>query len=168
MYAEILAAIDARAATDPVFADDVVERRDWKIAAALSEDRIKPREYLITIRGLRTVLGKHEGRIFVQALREAAALTDALPEAHPAYDDLWWLRELLPALSANGGAGIDIGSEETRQALTGLVALGNALGLQSRVTEEHVAALVAASSEGDPIDVAAVSASLNQRAKENA
>lgn len=167
-HEQLLALIDERAAADPVFADDVVERRDAKVAAALSVGRVRPREYLITIRGLRTVLGKVEGRIFVEALREAAALGKTLPTAHPAYDDLWWLNELLPALNADGGAGIDIGSTETRAALDGLVILGELLGLQHRVTTAHVAALVAASSEGDPIDVAAVSASLNQRAKENA
>lgn len=167
-HEQLLALIDEKAAADPAVADDVVERRDAKVAAALSVGRVRPREYLITIRGLRTVLGKVEGRVFVEALREAAALVETLPTAHPAYDDLWWLRELLPALNADGGAGIDIGSTETRTALEGLVILGVLLGLQHRVTAAHVAALVAASSEGDPIDVASVSAALNQRAKENA
>lgn len=167
-HEQLLAMIDERVAADPVFAADVAERRDALVAAALSVGRVRPREYLITIRGLRTVLGKVEGRVFVEALREAAALVETLPTAHPAYDDLWWLRELLPALDANGGAGIDIGSAETRTALEGLVILGELLGLQHRVTTAHVAALVAASSDSDPIDVAAVSASLNQRAKENA
>lgn len=165
-HAEILALIDARAATDAEFAADVAERRDAPIAAALSVGRVRPREYLITIRGLRTVLGRADGRVFVEALREAAALVETLPTAHPAYDDLWWLRELLPALNADGGAGIDIGSAETRTALEGLVILGELLGLQHRVTTAHVAALVAASSEDDPIDVSSVSAALNRRAKE--
>lgn len=162
-HEQLLALIDERAAADPVFADHVTWRRDAQIAAALSKDRKRPREYLITIRGLRTVLGKVEGRVFVQALREAAALVETLPTAHPAYDDLWWLRELLPALNADGGAGIDIGSTETRTALEGLVILGELLGLQHRVTAAHVAALVAASSEPDPIDVGAVSVALNGR-----
>ncbi len=159
--AEILAAIDARAAIDPQFAEHVSARRDAQIAAALSETRTRPREYLISIRGIRTVLGKREGRVFVQALREAAALAETLPEAHPAYDDLWWLGELLPALDARGGAGIDIGSPETRGALQGLVMLGQVLSMTRRVTDAHVAALVAASSEPDPIDVGAVSVALN-------
>lgn len=162
-HADLLALIDARAASNAEFAALVAARNDAGIAAALSVGRVRPREYLITIRGLRTVLGKVEGRIFVEALREAAALVETLPTAHPAYDDLWWLRELLPALNADGGAGIDIGSTETRTALEGIVILGELLGLQHRVTAAHVAALVAASSEPDPIDVGAVSVALNGR-----
>lgn len=164
-HAEILALIDARAASNAEFAALVAARNDAGIAAALSETRTRPREYLISIRGIRTVLGKREGRVFVQALREAAALAETLPEAHPAYDDIWWLGELLPALDARGGAGIDIGSPETRAALQGLVVLGEVLSMTRRVTDAHVAALVAASSEPDPIDVGAVSAALNARAK---
>lgn len=163
--AEILALIDARAAADATFAGLVAERRagnvlrDLEIAAALSAGRVRPVPYLITTRGIRRVLGGHEGRLFVQALRAAAAAVQAVPDNHVAYDDLWWLAELLPD-TAPGGAGVDIGAAETRVALRGLAALGPALGLTPVVTEAHCAALEAASSEPDPITPGDVSLAL--------
>lgn len=160
---ELLALIDARVATDPAFAALVAERQnDGAVAGALSVGRVKPRSYLITRRGVRRVLGARQGRLFVQALRAAAAAVGAVPQEHPAYDDLWWLGELLPDLD---GAGIDIGDAETRTALRGLAALGPALGLSPAVTSAHCDALDAASSDPDPIAASLVSDALNARAR---
>lgn len=159
-HAELLALIDAHAAEDAEFATLVAARNDAAVAAALSVGRVRARPYLITRRGIRRVLGAHEGRLFVQALRAAVAAGQALPEAHPAYDDLWWLGELLPDLDATG---IDIGDATTRSALRGLVLLGVALSLSPAVTTEHCDALDAASSEPDPISASEVSDALNAR-----
>lgn len=162
--ADLLSAIDALAASDPAFAALVAARAsDTAIAAAL-EATLPPVAvpYLITLRGIRRVLGAHEGRVFVSALREAAAVGAGLPEAHPAYDALWWPGELLPNLEA-GGQGIDIGDAETRAALRGLAALGPALGTPHVVTTAHCDALDAASSAPATVSVEMVSDALNSR-----
>lgn len=165
---ELRAAIDALAAVDETVARAVESRRagdvsqDRVIAAALAPAK-RPRSYLITMRGLRRVLGARGGRVFVQALREAAALSSTLPEAHPAYDALWWLAELLPDLKA-GGDGVDIGDAETRAALRDLAVLGPALGTPHVVTAAHCDALDAASTDLVPITPGEVSTALSEGA----
>lgn len=158
--AELRALIDDRAKADPEFAALVTARADRLIADALP-DVVTPRPYLITMRGLRRVLGQHEGRIFVQSLRAFAAMPAAMPEEHPAYDALWWLAELLPDLDT-GGDGIDVGDAETRAALRGLAAISPALMPDGpQVTLAHCEALEAASSTVSPISVDDVSRALN-------
>lgn len=125
-----------------------------EIAPVISAGRVKPRQYLITRRGLRRVLGAHEGRIFVQALRDVAAMAASMPENHPAYDAVWWLAELLP--DVGGGEGIDIGDPETRVGMRGLVTLCAALDTAHKVTDAHCDALEAASNEPDPVSPDAV------------
>lgn len=150
--AELLALIAARSAADPAIAA-LVAARTYDAAGSLLvflEPHLpaRPKTYLITLRGLRRVLGAREGRVFVQALREAAAAGAALPEAHPAHDDLWWLGELLPDLESGGG-GIDVGDSATRAALRTLAAIGPSLGTPHQVAAAHCDALDAASSELD-------------------
>jgi len=160
--AELLALIDERAASDAPFAEMVAARADRLIAEALPPV-VTPKPYLITMRGLRRVLGQHEGRIFVESLRAFAAMPAAMPEAHPAYDALWWLAELLPDLDT-GGDGIDVGDAETRAALRGLAAISPVLLPDGpQVTLAHCEALEAASSVVVPISVDAVSTALNSR-----
>lgn len=154
---EILDLINARAAGDTAFATLVGRRTagdvsvDPEIADLISAGRTKPRSYLITTRGLRKAMGKKEGRVFLQSLRAFAAAP--LPSDHPAYDDQFWLKELLPFLTSEG---LDIGDPETRSALTLLAGAG--IG----VTQGHIDSLVAASSQPDPITAAQVSQALSE------
>ncbi len=158
--AELRALIDERAAADQEFARLVAERADRLIADALPPV-VTPKPYLITMRGLRRVLGQREGRIFVESLRAFAAMLATMPEAHPAYDALWWLAELLPDLDT-GGDGIDVGDAETRAALRGLAAISPVLLPDGpQVTIAHCEALEAASSVVVPVSVDAVSTALN-------
>lgn len=148
--AELLALIDERAASDAPFAE-MVRRGDTDAMALALPAVVTPRPYLITMRGIRRVLGQHEGRIFVEALRAFAAMPATMPEAHPAYDALWWLAELLPDLDT-GGDGIDVGDAETRAALRGLAAISPALLPDGpQVTLAHCEALEAASSVSEPV-----------------
>ena len=159
---ELVELIAERAAADPEFAEWVERRADRLIAEALPPV-VTPKPYLITMRGLRRVLGQHEGRIFVESLRAFAAMPAAMPEAHQAYDALWWLAELLPDLDT-GGDGIDVGDAETRAALRGLAAIAPVLLPDGpQVTLAHCEALEAASSVVVPISVDAVSTALNSR-----
>lgn len=157
---KLLALIDERVAKDAAFAKMVSDRDDAGVAAALSEGRVRARQYLITRRGLRRVLGAHEGRVFVQALREVAALAQSLPEAHPVFDDVWWLAEILPDI---GGDGIDIGDYETRAGMRGLVTLCALLDTPHKVTTGHCDTLEAASNEPDPISWVQVAEALGSR-----
>jgi hypothetical protein len=162
--AELRALIDERAAGDQEFARLVADRADRLIADALPTE-VTPKPYLITMRGLRRVLGQHEGRIFVESLRAFAAMPATMPEAHPAYDALWWLAELLPDLDT-GGDGIDVGDAETRAALRALAAISPVLlSGGPQVTLAHCEALEAASSIYTPVGVDAVSSALNSRGK---
>lgn len=154
--AELRTLIDDRAKADPEFANLVERRRagdvtvDRAIQAALPPTAV-PRQYLVTYRGIRRVLGAHDGRIFVQSLRAFAGLVAVLPEAHPAYDELWWLAELLPDLDT-GGDGIDIGDPETRGALRALAGPMAALLPEGpSITPAHCDALDAASSTMAPV-----------------
>ena len=157
---ELRALIDERAAGDKEFARLVADRADRLIAAALPPE-VTPKPYLITMRGIRRVLGQHEGRIFVESLRAFAAMPAAMPEAHSAYDAMWWLAELLPDLDT-GGDGIDVGDAETRAALRGLAAISPVLLPDGpQVTLAHCEALEAASSVSEPVSVDAVSTALN-------
>jgi hypothetical protein len=157
---ELRALIDERAAKDGDFAAMVDARLDRLIADALPPEVI-PNSYLITMRGIRRVLGPHEGRVFVEALRAFAAMPATMPEAHSAYDALWWLAELLPDLDT-GGDGIDVGDAETRAALRGLAAISPVLLPDGpQVTIAHCEALEAASSVVVPVSVDAVSTALN-------
>ena len=154
--AALVKLIAERAAADPEFAR-LIERRqagdvsvDREIQAALPATAV-PRQYLVTYRGIRRVLGAHEGRIFVQSLREFAGLLHTLNEAHPAYDELWWLAELLPDLDT-GGDGIDIGDPATRGALRALAGPMAALLPEGpNITAAHCDALDAASSTMAPV-----------------
>lgn len=154
--AELRALIDDRAKDDPELAALVERRRagdvsvDREIQAALPATAV-PRQYLVTYRGIRRVLGAHEGRIFVQSLRAFAGLVSVLPEAHPAYDELWWLAELLPDLDT-GGDGIDIGDPATRGALRALAGpMAGLLPEGPSITAAHCDALDAASSTISPV-----------------
>lgn len=158
--AALVELIAERAASDAEFAT-LVERRSDRLIAEALPPVVTPKPYLITMRGIRRVLGQHEGRIFVQSLREFAGLLHTLNEAHPAYDALWWLAELLPDLDT-GGDGIDVGDAETRAALRGLAAIAPVLLPDGpQVTLAHCEALEAASSVVVPISVDAVSRALN-------
>lgn len=160
--AELLALIDERAANDAPFAEMVAARADRLIADALPPV-VTPKPYLITMRGIRRVLGQHDGRLFVESLRAFAAMPATMPEAHPAYDALWWLVELLPDLENDG---IDVGDAETRAALRGLAAISPVLLPDGpQVTIAHCEALEAASSIYTPVGVDAVSSALNSRGK---
>jgi hypothetical protein len=153
---ELVELIAERAASDPEFAG-LIERRhagdvsvDRAIQAALPATAV-PRQYLVTYRGIRRVLGAHEGRIFVQSLRAFAGMVSVLPETHPAYDELWWLAELLPDLDT-GGDGIDIGDPATRGALRALAGPMAALLPEGpSITAAHCDALDAASSTKAPV-----------------
>lgn len=153
---ELVELIAERAAADPEFAR-LIERRqagdvsvDREIQAALPSTAV-PRQYLVTYRGIRRVLGAHEGRIFVQSLRAFAGMVSVLPEAHPAYDELWWLAELLPDLDT-GGDGIDIGDPATRGALRALAGpMAGLLPEGPNITSAHCDALDAASSTMAPV-----------------
>lgn len=160
---ELREIIARRAESDPEFALAVANRADTAIAKALSVGRVAPLQYLITARGIRRVLGAREGRIFIQSLRAFAILAATTPAGHPAYDDLWWLNELLPDLGA-GGAGIDIGDQSTRRALRALAgAVAGMLPTDApKITSAHCDALEAASSRPDPITYADVGAALSE------
>lgn len=154
--AELRTLIDDRAKDDPELAALVERRRagdvsvDRAIQSALPSTAV-PRQYLVTYRGIRRVLGAHEGRIFVQSLRAFAGLLHTLNEAHPAYDELWWLAELLPDLDT-GGDGIDIGDPATRGALRALAGpMAGLLPEGPSITAAHCDALDAASSSSVPI-----------------
>lgn len=126
----------------------------------------RPRQYLITKRGILKALGAHEGRVFIQTLRAVSALLPGLTTAHPAYDDVWWLSELLGDLEPGGG-GIDVGDAETRAALRALAgplgaALSDLLAAGLGVTTGHCDALDAASSDDDTVSDAQVSQVLNE------
>lgn len=164
------AVIDERVAADPAFATLVERRRagdvsvDREIQAALPPTAI-PRPYLITMRGIRRVLGAHEGRIFAQSLVAFANLvrTQQLPEAHSAYDELWWLAELLPDLDT-GGEGIDIGDPATRGALRALAGpMAALLPNGPNITPAHCDALDAASSTLAPVSIDLLSNVLSER-----
>lgn len=156
---ELRAQIDAKAASDADFAKLVDAGANGAIAQALPAV-VTPRQYLVTYRGIRRVLGAHEGRIFVQSLRAFAALVASLPEDHQAYDELWWLNELLPDLDT-GGDGIDIGDAETRTALRALAGpMAALLPSGPNITTAHCDALDAASSTSVPVSVDAVRAAM--------
>lgn len=158
---ELRALLEDRAKGDPAFAELVAVRADRLVAEALPSV-VTPKPYLITMRGLRRVLGQHEGRVFVESLRAFAAMPATMPEAHPEYDALWWLAELLPDLDT-GGDGIDVGDAETRAALRGLAAISPVLLPDGpQVTLAHCEALEAASSTVSPISVDDVSRALNE------
>lgn len=156
---ELRAQIDAKAAVDETFAALVAAGANGAVAQALPAV-VTPRQYLVTYRGIRRVLGAHEGRVFVQSLRAFAALVETLPEAHPAYDELWWLNELLPDLDT-GGDGVDIGDAETRNALRALAGpMAALLPNGPNITAAHCDALEAASSSSAPVSVDAVRAAM--------
>lgn len=152
---DILTAIDARAALDPEFAALVQARNDLAVAAALSAGRTKPRERLITERGVISALGPIEGEGLLAGLEAFAAAT--LPPEHPLYAHHAGMKRVLSWLKPPAD-GVDIGDPLTQQLLQTLVALG-----VSGITAPRVAALLALATEPDPISVDAVSAALNSR-----
>lgn len=159
-HAEILALIDARAASNAEFAALVAARNDAGIAAALSEGRTRPRTRLITERGVISGLGPIEGEALLQGLEGFAS--SVLPPEHPLAAYHAGIKRIIGWLKPPS-EGVDIGDPLTANLLGTLAAL-NTPG----ITTGRVSALLAMAHEPDPIDVAAVSASLNQRAKENA
>ena len=154
-HAEILALIDARAASNAEFAALVAARNDAGIAAALSEGRTRPRTRMITERGVISILGPIEGEALLQGLEQFAAAT--LPAEHPLAAHHAGIKRIIGWLKPPS-EGVDIGDPLTAQLLGTLAAL-NTQG----VTTERVNALLAIAREPDPISVDAVSAALNSR-----
>lgn len=153
--AEILAAIDARAASNAEFAALVAARNDAGIAAALSEGRTRPHTRMITERGVISILGPIEGEALLQGLEQFAAAT--LPVEHPLAAHHAGIRRIIGWLRPPS-EGVDIGDPLTAQLLQTLAAIGT-----PGITSGRVAVLLAAAREPDPIDVGAVSAALNAR-----
>ena len=141
MYAEILAAIDARAATDPVFAEHVAERRDAQIAAALSEGRTK----LVP-----TEIGS--GTILAALGEGGGAFLDALVAIGESNRNVYWTMDLI----RQGRLRIDLPA--TRAGMQGLAAAVPSLA-------PAVQALLTLGYAPDPIALDDVSNALNARAK---
>ena len=139
MYAEILAAIDARAATDPVFAEHVAERRDAQIAAALSEGRTK----LVP-----TEIGS--GTILAALGEGGGAFLDALVAIGESNRNVYWTMDLI----RQGRLRIDLPA--TRAGMQGLAAAVPALAPAVQV-------LLTLGYEPDPISHAEVAAALGSR-----
>lgn len=159
-HADLLAMIDARAASNAEFAALVAARNDAGIAAALSEWRTRPRTRMITERGVISILGPIEGEALLQGLEQFAAAT--LPVEHPLAAHHAGIRRIIGWLRPPS-EGVDIGDPLTAQLLQTLAAIGT-----PGITSGRVAVLLAAAREDDPIEVAAVSAALNARAREQA
>lgn len=159
-HAEILALIDARAASNAEFAALVAARNDAGIAAALLEGRTRPRTRMITERGVISILGPIEGEALLHGLEQFAAAT--LPAEHPLAAHHAGIRRIIGWLRPPS-EGVDIGDPLTAQLLQTLAAIGT-----PGITSGRVAVLLAAAREDDPIEVAAVSAALNARAREQA
>lgn len=159
-HADLLAMIDARAASNAEFAALVAARNDSGVAAALSEGRTRPRPRLITERGVISILGPIEGEALLQGLEQFAAAT--LPVEHPLTAHHAGIRRIIGWLRPPS-EGVDIGDPLTAQLLQTLAAIGT-----PGITSGRVAVLLAAAREDDPIEVAAVSAALNARAREQA
>ena len=138
-HEQLLALIDARAATDPVFAEHVAERRDAQIAAALSEGRTK----LVP-----TEIGS--GTILAALGDGGGAFLDALVAIGEANRNVYWTMDLIK----QGRLRIDLPA--TRAGMQGLAAAVPSLA-------PAVQALLTLGYEPDPIDVGAVSAALNAR-----
>ena len=138
-HEQLLALIDARAATDPVFAEDVTERRDAQIAAALSEGRTK----LVP-----TEIGS--GTILAALGEGGGAFLDALVEIGTVNRNVYWTMDLI----RQGRLRIDLPA--TRAGMQGLAAAVPSLA-------PAVQALLTLGYEPDPISVDAVSAALNSR-----
>ncbi len=153
--AEILALIDARAASNAEFAALVAARNDAGIAAALSEGRTRPRTRMITERGVISILGPIEGEALLQGLEQFAAAT--LPVEHPLAAHHAGIKRIIGWLKPPS-EGVDIGDPLTAQLLGTLAALGT-----QGITTVRVNALLAMAREPDPISVDAVSAALNGR-----
>lgn len=154
-HAEILALIDARAASNAEFAALVAARNDAGIAAALSVGRTRVRTRMITERGVISILGPIEGEVLLQGLEQFAAAT--LPVEHPLAAHHAGIRRIIGWLRPPS-EGVDIGDPLTAQLLQTLADIGT-----PGITSSRVAALLAAAREDDPISVDAVSAALNSR-----
>ena len=69
------AKISELVAASPAVADDVAQRRDQQVADAVNALGARsPVKLMLGLKGIRRVLGSHDGRIFVQTLRAIAAL----------------------------------------------------------------------------------------------
>lgn len=156
-HAELLALIDARAASNAEFAALVKSRNDAGIAGALSVGRTRPRTRMITERGVISILGPIEGEALLQGLEQFAAAT--LPVEHPLAAHHAGIRRIIGWLRPPS-EGVDIGDPLTAQLLQTLAAIG-----PPGITSGRVAVLLAAATEPDPISVSDVSDTLNARAK---
>lgn len=154
-HEQLLALIDEKAAADPVFADDVAERRDALVAAALSVGRTRVRPRLITERGVISGLGPIEGEALLQGLEGFAS--SVLPPEHPLAAYHAGIKRIIGWLKPPS-EGVDIGDPLTASLLGTLAALNTA-----GITTERVNTLLAIAREPDPISVDAVSAALNSR-----
>lgn len=139
--AEILAAIDARAAVDAQFAEHVAARRDAQIAAALSEGRTK----LVP-----TEIGS--GTILAALGEGGGAFLDALVAIGESNRNVYWTMDLI----RQGRLRIDLPA--TRAGMQGLAAAVPSLA-------PAVQALLTLGYEPDPIALDDVSNALNARAK---
>lgn len=157
-HEQLLALIDEKAAADPVLADDVAERRDALVAAALSVGRTRVRPRLITERGVISGLGPIEGEALLQGLEGFAS--SVLPPEHPLAAYHAGIKRIIGWLKPPS-EGVDIGDPLTANLLGTLAAL-NTPG----ITTGRVSALLAMAHEPDPIDVKSVSDALNRREKE--
>ena len=138
--AEILAAIDARAATDAEFAALVKDRNDVGVAAALSVGRVRAVETFGGSGYVMERLGPTGG----------AALLDALESMAASSPPIKWAFRLLER-----GA-LDFGSAATRAQLDALVGAGV-------LPAPAAGALKAGAEVADPVSVSDVSAALNAR-----
>jgi len=139
-HAELLALIDARAATDAEFAAHVAARRDAQIAEALSEGRVRPVETFGGYGYVMETLGPSGG----------AALLDALESLSASSSPIKWAFRLLERGS------LDFGSADVRGQL-------DALALAGVMPQAAADALKARATEPDPISVSDVSDALNLR-----
>lgn len=142
--ATILAMIDARTAMDAQFAALVKDRNDVGVAAALSEGRTK----LVP-----TEIGS--GTILAALGDGGGAFLDTMVAIGESNRNVYWTMDLI----RQGRLRIDLPA--TRAGMQGLAAAIPSLA-------PAVQALLTLGYEPDPIDVGAVSAALNARAKEAA
>lgn len=137
--AEILAAIDARAAGDAEFAGHVAARRDAQIAAALSEGRTKLVPTEIGSGAILAALGEGGG-----------AFLDALVEIGTVNRNVYWTMDLI----RQGRLRIDLPA--TRAGMQGLAAAVPSLA-------PAVQALMTIGVEPDPIPAELVTSALDHR-----
>jgi hypothetical protein len=145
---ELKAEIDARAASDPVFASMLAVRDDNGMAAALSVGRTKLVETMLTERGVMSALGIVDGETALSSLETFAASTPSDPDlvaVHPGIKRmLGWLKT----------TGVDVGNPLTRSLL-------DLLASKAVLTAAAVTALKALAVVADVVSAAQVSEAID-------